>query len=81
MSHAGVAAATAAGEEAKDDHYLITVNDHGAEFIPQVFETFGIWAPFALSTLFTIADRTTVKCGVSRQLTTASELIIYHLAV
>ena len=39
MSHAGVAAA---GEEAKDDHYLITVNDHGAEFIPQVFETFGI---------------------------------------
>ena len=31
-SKAGVAAA--AGEEAKDDHYLETVNNHGGEFFP-----------------------------------------------
>jgi len=31
-SQAGVAAA--AGEEAKDNHYLETVSDHGSEFIP-----------------------------------------------
>ena len=55
-SQAGVA--TAAGEEAKDDHYLVSVIDHGGDFIPLV------WSPFALSTLFTIADRTTVKSGV-----------------
>ena len=58
-SKAGVAAA--AGEEAKDDHYLETVNNHGGEFFPLVCESFGVWTPFALSTLSTIADRTTVK--------------------
>ena len=34
---------------------------HGDDFIPLVCETFGVWSPFALSTLFTIADRTTVN--------------------
>ena len=65
-SKAGVAAA--AGEEAKDDHYLETVNKHGGEFFPLVCESFGVWTPFALSTLSTIADRTTVKSGIPRQL-------------
>ena len=47
----------AAGEKAKDDHYLETVrlSDHGDEFIPLVCESFGVWTPFALSTLFIIA--------------------------
>jgi len=36
-SQAGVAAA--ANEEAKDDHYLETVSDHGGEFIPLVCES------------------------------------------
>ena len=57
-SKAGVAAA--AGEEAKDDHYLETVNNHGGEFFPLVCESFGVWTSFALSTLSMIADRTTV---------------------
>ena len=60
--------AAAAGEEAKDDRYLDIVNDHGGEFIPLVCESFGVWTPFALSTLCIIADRTTVKSGISRQL-------------
>ena len=64
-SQAGVAAA--AGEEAKDGRYLVSVNDHGGDFIPLVCETFGVWSPFALSTLFTIADRTTGKSGVPRR--------------
>jgi len=50
------------------EHYLETVNDNGGEFIPLVCEFFGVWTPFALSTLFTIADRTTVKSGISRRL-------------
>ena len=58
-SQAGVAAAVS--EEAKDDHYLETVSDHGGEFIPLVYESFGVWTPFALSTLFVITDRTTIK--------------------
>jgi len=61
--------AAAAGEEVKDDHYLETINDNGGEFIPLVCESFGVWTPFALSTLFTIADRTIVKSGTSRRLT------------
>jgi len=60
--------ATDAGEETKDGHYLDTVNDHGDEFIPLVCKSFSIWTLFALSTLFTLADRTTVKSGVSIQL-------------
>jgi len=39
-SQAGVAAAV--GEEAKDDHYLESVSDHGGKFIPLVCESFGV---------------------------------------
>ena len=76
-SKAGVAAA--AGEEAKDDHYLETVNNHGGEFFPLVCKPFGVWTPFALSTLSTIADRTTVKSGIPRQL--ARKQLLQHLSV
>jgi len=62
-SQAGVAAA-AAGEEAKDDQYLDIANHSGGDFVPLVCEIFGVWTPFALSTLFTIADRSTVKNGL-----------------
>ena len=65
-SQAGVAAA--AGEEAKDNRYLESVTNDGGDFIPLVCESFGVWSPFALSTLFTIADHTTVKNGLSRKL-------------
>ena len=76
-SKAGVAAA--AGEEAKDDHYLETVNNHGGEFFPLVCESFGVWTPFALSTLSTIADRTTVKSGIPRQF--ARKQLLQRLSV
>ena len=65
-SQAGVAAA--AGEEAKDNHYLESVTNDGGDFIPLVCESFDVWSPFALSTLFTIVDRTTVKNGVLQKL-------------
>ena len=73
----GVAAA--AGEEAKDDHYLETVINHGGEFFPLVCESFGVWTPFALSTLSTIADRTTVKSGIPRQF--ARKQLLQRLSV
>ena len=65
-SQAGVAAA--AGEEAKDNRYLDSVTNDGGDFIPLVCESFGVWSPFTLSTLFTIADHTTVKNGLPRKL-------------
>ena len=76
-SKAGVAAA--ASEEAKDDHYLETVNNHGGEFFPLVCESFGVWTPFALSTLSMIADRTTVKSGIPRQF--ARKQLLQRLSV
>ena len=57
--------AAAAGEEAKDNRYLDSVTTDGGDFIHLVCESFGVWSPFALSTLFTIADRTTIKNGLS----------------
>jgi len=58
---------------------LESVSDHGGEFIPLVCESFGAWTPFALSTLFIIADWTTIKSGVSRRL--ARKQLIQHLPV
>ena len=78
VSQAGVAAA-AAGEEAEDDRYVETVNDHGSKFISLVCESFGVWTPFALSTLFIIADWTTIKSGASRKL--ARKQLIQCLSV
>ena len=54
---AGVVAA--AGELAKDEKHLAAVVKVGADFIPLVVETFGVWTPFALRSLNIIADRTT----------------------
>ena len=58
-SQAGVAAAV--GEIAKDNQYQGIVNDNGGDFIPLVCETFGVWSPYALSILGSIADRTTAE--------------------
>ena len=71
--------ATAAHEEAKDDRYLDTVDDYGGEFIPLVCKSFGICTPFALSTLLTIVDRTTLKSSASRQL--VRKQLVQHLSV
>ena len=40
--------AAAAGEEAKDNHYLDTVNEHHGEFIPLVCESFGVQTRYPL---------------------------------
>ena len=64
-----MAAAAAVGEEARDDQYLNIVNQSGGDFAPLICETFGVWTPFALSTLFTIAklrmDRPLGLLGIS----------------
>ena len=57
-SCAGVTAA--AGELAKDEKYLAAVEKAGADFIPLVVETFGVWTPFALRTLYIIANQVVV---------------------
>ena len=43
------------------DHilHLAIVEKAGGDFIPLVVEGFGIWTPFALSVLHSIADHTT----------------------
>ena len=56
-----------------------TVSDHGGEFILLACESFDVWTPFALSTLFVIADRTTVKSGVFRKL--ARKQLMHRLSV
>ena len=43
------------------------VNDNGGHFIPLVCETFGVWSPYALSVLGSIADRTTVRNGLPQK--------------
>ena len=51
--------AAAGGEEAKDNQYLDSVSKSSGDFIPLICESFGVWTPYALSTLFSIADRST----------------------
>ena len=60
---AGVA--SAAGELAKDQGHQDAVEEAGCDFVPLVVETFGVWSPFALQTLRTIAERTTARSGAS----------------
>ena len=36
--------------------------------MPLVVETFGVWSPFALRSLDSIADHTTARSGASAQL-------------
>ena len=59
----GVAAA--AGEVAKDAKHLAIEEKEGGDFIPLVVESFGIWTPFALLVLNSIADHTTTHSGIS----------------
>ena len=56
--------AAAAGKLAKDEKHLAAVEKVGADFIPLVVETFGVWMPFALCNLHIIADRTTLRSDV-----------------
>jgi len=56
--------AAAAGEEANDSQYLDSVAKNSGDFIPVVCESFGVWTPYDLATLFSIADRSTVKNGL-----------------
>ena len=51
----------------------------GCDFIFLVVKTFGVWSPFALSMLRTIADRTTARSGASTKL--ARENLLQQLSV
>ena len=74
---AGVAAA--AGELAKDARHQDAVEETGCDFIPLVVETFGVWSPFALRILRTIADHTTTRSGASTKL--ARKHLLQQLSV
>jgi len=60
--------AAAAGDVAKDAKHLAMVEKVGGGFIPLCMECFGVWTPFALSTLNSIADRTATCSGITWKL-------------
>ena len=49
---------------AKDEKHLAAVESTGSDFIPLVVECYGVWTPFVLKTLQTIADRATSRSDV-----------------
>ena len=72
--------AAAAGEViAKDEKHLAAVEKVGSDFIPLVVETFGVWTPFPLKTLHSIADCTTPRSGVPRKV--ARKNLLQQLSV
>ena len=64
---------------AKDEKHLAAVEKVGTDFIPLVVECFGVWTPFALIMLKTIADRTTPQSGVTPKL--ARKNLLQQLSV
>ena len=60
---AGITAAAGKYQRHQD-----AVEETGCDFIPLVVETFGVWSPFALRMLQTIADHTTARSGTSTKL-------------
>ena len=64
---------------AKDAKYLAIVEKAGGNFIPLVVKSFGIWTPFALSILHSIADRITTHSGISSKV--ARKNLLQQLSV
>jgi len=60
--------AAAVGEAAKDTPYQDIASDDGRDFIPLVCEAFGVWTPYSLSILNSLADKTTVRNGLPHKL-------------
>ena len=58
-------AAAAAGEVLKDKYLENNVITAGGLFYPMIVETFGVWTPFAVETIKTIAARTTTGNEIS----------------
>jgi len=69
----------AASEEAKDNQYLDSASKNGGEFVPLICESFGVWIPYALSTLFSTADRSTVNNGLPCKL--AKKQLLQQLSI
>jgi len=76
----GVVAA-AAGEVAKDEKHWAAVENVGSDFIPLVVECSGVWTPFALKTLRTIADCITPHSGVPCNLARKNLLLQLSVAL
>jgi len=79
ISSSSCAGVAAAGELAKDQRHQDAVDEVGCDFIPLVVETLGVWSPFALQTLHTIADRTTARNSISTKL--ARKNLLQQLSV
>ena len=56
--------AAEAGVAAKDQLHATAVEESGNEFYPIVIESFGVWAPCSLITLWEIASRATTYTGL-----------------
>ena len=59
-SCAGVTAAPA-----KDERHRNSVEETGCDFFPLVVKIFGMWSPFALWALYSVADCTITRSGTS----------------
>ena len=79
MSSAAFQAGIAAAVGEKYNQYLDMVNQSAGDFISLIYETFGVWTPYALSNLFLIADRCAVKNGLPRK--TARQQLLQLLSV
>ena len=53
------------GEVSKDQKFLAMIGAVGGSFVPLVVETYGVWTPYAVKMLKTIAARTTLHNGLS----------------
>ena len=61
-------AAAVAGEIEKDQKHTAKVERSGGRFYPLVVKTLGVWTASSLTTLRTIAARTTVRSGLTTKL-------------
>ena len=71
--------AAAARELTKDERRRDFVEDAGCDFIPLVMETFGVWSPFVLQVIYSIADHTTARSGASTRV--ARKNLLQQLSV
>ena len=64
-SSVNAGAAAVVGEIKKDQKHEAHVERAGGRFYPLVMETLGVWTPSSLSTLCTIAARSTIRNGLT----------------
>ena len=75
-SSVNAGAAAVVGEIEKDQKHEAHVERASGNFYPLVMETLGVWTPSSLSTLRTIAVRTTIRNGLTVRQATRNLLML-----